>query len=62
MPYEELVVLLGRAREVLERYMFEPDGERIRDDVAEACMAIDDALPQETRAQPARAAFRRSAA
>jgi hypothetical protein len=45
MPYEELLALLNRARTVLDRYMFDPD-EAIRDDVAEVCMAIDDALPE----------------
>jgi hypothetical protein len=35
--------LLRQARSVLDRYMF--DGDTIRDDVAEVCMKIDDALP-----------------
>ena len=50
MAYDELLALLNRARTVLDRYMFDTDGEVIRDDVAEVCMAIDDALPEE-RAQ-----------
>ena len=45
MPYEELLALLNRARTVLDRYMFDLD-EAMRDDVAEVCMAIDDALPE----------------
>ena len=44
MPYEELLALLNRARTVLDRYMFDLD-ETMRDDVAQVCMAIDDALP-----------------
>lgn len=35
--------LLGEARRVLERYLF--DGETCRDDVAEVCQKIDDVLP-----------------
>lgn len=61
MPDEKLLTLLERARAVLERYLFEADGERIRDDIAEVCMAIDDALPQGASiAEPA--VLRRSAA
>jgi hypothetical protein len=67
MPHEELLALLKRARAVLDRYMFEADGEMIRDDVAEVCMAIDDALPVEGRvllkkAELDRSALERSAA
>jgi hypothetical protein len=47
MQNEELIALLSRARGILERYMFEPESGAIRDDVAEVCMAIDDALPKE---------------
>lgn len=50
MPHDELdelLALLARARAVLDRYMFEQDGEVMRDDVAEVCVAIDDALPVE---------------
>ena len=49
MSHEELLELLTQARAVLERYMFEEDGEIIRDDVAEICGAITDALPDESR-------------
>jgi hypothetical protein len=49
MPQEELLALLKRARAVLDHYMFEGDGELMRDDVAQVCMAIDDALPVEGR-------------
>jgi len=49
MSHEELLELLTQARTVLERYMFEEDGETIRDDVAEICRAITDALPDESR-------------
>lgn len=67
MPNEELLALLKRARAVLDRYMFESEGEMIRDDVAEVCMAIDDALPVEGRvllkkAELDRSALERSAA
>jgi hypothetical protein len=62
MPHDELIALLGRARAVLEHYMFEADGEAIRDDVAEVCMAIDDALPDESRVPVKRAVLERSAA
>jgi hypothetical protein len=50
MPHDELdelLALLARARAVLDRYMFEEGGEAMRDDVAEVCMAIDHALPDE---------------
>jgi hypothetical protein len=62
MPYEELVALLQKARRVLECYLFEPGGERIHDDVAEVCMAIDDALPDETRVAVRKVGLERSAA
>jgi len=62
MPHEELIALLQRARTVLERHMFEPDGEAIRDDIAEVCMAIDDALPDETRVPVRKVGLERSAA
>ena len=45
MSNEELLTLLARSRAVLDRYLFEANGESIRDDVAEICMAIDDVLP-----------------
>lgn len=62
MPDEELTALLGRARGILERYMFEPDGGAIRDDIAEVCMAIDDALPEERPAASRNVELERSAA
>jgi hypothetical protein len=67
MPHDELIALLTRTRTVLDRYMFDEGGETIRDDVASLCMAIDDALPDEKRAQPKkseleRSSFERSAA
>lgn len=48
MTNEQLLALLSRARVVLDRHMFDAD-ETIRDDIAEVCMAIDDALPDATR-------------
>jgi hypothetical protein len=63
MPHDDLLALLNRARTVLGRYMFAADGEAIRDDVAEVCMAIDDALPVEERVQLEKASLdERSAA
>jgi len=63
MPQEELLALLGRARAVLNRYLFEEGGERVRDDVATICMAIDDALlPDEGRGHVKRVELERSAA
>jgi hypothetical protein len=62
MAHEELLALLQRARTVLERYLFESGGKMIRDDVAEICMAIDDALPAGTRVAPNRVKLERSAA
>ena len=49
MTHEDLLALLTRARAVLDRYMFDEATEAVRDDVAEICMAIDDALPEESR-------------
>jgi hypothetical protein len=60
--HDELFALLKRARLVLERYMFEAGGEVIHDDVAEVCMAIDDALPDEARVQVKKIELERSAA
>jgi hypothetical protein len=62
MPHEELIALLKRARSVLESYLFEPDGEVIRDDIAQICMAIDDALPDEIRVTVRKVELERSAA
>jgi len=61
MPHEELIALLKRARTVLDRYLFEADGELVRDDVAEICMAIDDTLPEEGRVLVKKAELDRSA-
>ncbi len=57
-----MLALLTRARAVLDRYLFDADSETMRDDVAEVCMAIDDALPDEGRVPVKRAALERSAA
>ena len=62
MSHDELLALLTRARAVLGHYLFEDENELIRDDVAEICMAIDDALPDETRVPVKRATLERSAA
>jgi hypothetical protein len=62
MSHEELLALLTRARAVLGQYLFGEEDEPIRDDVAEICMAIDDALPDETRVQVKRVTLERSAA
>ena len=51
MSHEELLMLLARSRAVLDRYLFEADGDSIRDDVAEICMAIDDVLPGDPNAR-----------
>ena len=50
MSHEELLALLNKARTVLDRYLFD-DSEAIRDDVAQICMAVDDALPSEGRVE-----------
>jgi hypothetical protein len=52
MPHDELdelVALLARARAVLDHYLVDGDAESMRDDVAQVCMAIDDALPDADR-------------
>jgi hypothetical protein len=51
MTHDELLALLTRSRTVLERHLFEADGETMRDDIAEICIAIEDALSPEPRAQ-----------
>jgi len=65
MSHEQLQALLHRARAVLDRYLVD-ESERTRDDVAEICMAIDDALPSEDRVELKKAelepAARRTAA
>jgi hypothetical protein len=48
MPHDELLALLGRARQVLDQYLLDDD-EHMRDDVAQICMAIDDAMPDSSR-------------
>jgi hypothetical protein len=48
MTTDELLALLRQARAVLDRHMFDAD-EAMRDEVAEVCMAIDDALPDASR-------------
>jgi hypothetical protein len=60
MSHDELLVLLARARAVLDRYMFDAEGAVIRDDVAELCIAIDDALPDEGRVPLRKAELDRS--
>ena len=44
MTYDECERLLRQARAVLDRCMFEADGETMRDDVAEIGMKIDEAI------------------
>ena len=58
MSHEELLALLNQARTVLDRYLFD-DSEAIRDDVAQICMAIDDALPNEGRVEVKKAELER---
>ena len=48
MTQKELLTLLIRARTVLQAHLFDED-EMIRDDIAEICMQIDDALPDSGR-------------
>ena len=43
MNSNEYAALLSQARLVLDRYLF--DGVDLRDDIAEMCAKIDDALP-----------------
>ena len=62
MSQDELLALLTRARAVLDHYLFGAEDEPIRDDVAEICMAIDDALPDESRVPVKRVTLERSAA
>ena len=62
MSHDELLALLRQARAVLGHYLFEAEDQPIRDDVAEICMAIDDALPDETRVAVKRVTLERSAA
>jgi hypothetical protein len=62
MLQDELLALLTRCRAVLERHLFEADGESLRDDIAQVCMAIDDALPLEGRVPLKKSSLERSAA
>jgi chorismate-pyruvate lyase len=62
MSHDELLALLTRARDVLGHYLFEGEDEPVRDDIAEICMAIDDALPDEHRVLVKRVTLDRSAA
>jgi hypothetical protein len=52
MTTNEYVALLKQARTVLDRYLF--DGVDLRDDVAEVCAMIDDALPPAAEARQPR--------
>ena len=58
MSQAELLALLSRARAVLDRYLFD-ESETMRDDVAQMCMAIDEALPGEGRAAVKKAELER---
>ena len=60
MSHDELLALLSRSRAVHERNLFEADGEAIRDDVAEICMAIDNVLSGEGRVRSTTAEVDRS--
>ena len=48
MTQEELLRLLLKARTVLQAHLFDEE-EMIRDDIAQMCMQIDDALPDASR-------------
>jgi hypothetical protein len=50
MTTAELTSLLKQARTVLDRYMF--DDVDLRDDIAEICQKIDDALPEDDTHRP----------
>ena len=58
MSQAELLALLSRARAVLDRYLFD-ESETMRDDIAQICMAIDEALPGEGRVEVKEAALER---
>ena len=52
MPHDDLdqlAALLARSRRVLDHYLLDEETETLRDDVAQLCMAIDDALPDSSR-------------
>jgi hypothetical protein len=50
MTSGELIALLKESRTVMERYMF--DGVDLRDDIAEVCAKIDDAIPTPETHEP----------
>ncbi len=50
MTIAEYHTLLGHARSVLERYMF--DGDMVRDDIAEICARIDAAVIPTAQSNP----------
>ena len=50
MKHDELLGLLTQARQVLDHYLVDSE-EIMRDDVAQICMAIDDALPDASRVE-----------
>jgi hypothetical protein len=56
----ELVTLLTRARKVLETYLVDDD-DVCRDDVAQVCAAIDDAIPEPAPVVVAKKSARRKA-
>ena len=58
MSQAELLALLSRARAVLDRYLFD-ESETMRDDIAQICMAIDEALPGEGQVEVKKAALER---
>jgi hypothetical protein len=62
VTHQELLALLKKARRVLEHHLFDEAREVIRDDVAEICMAIDDAIPEEGQVTVKRAELERTAA
>jgi hypothetical protein len=49
MPHDELAALQESARRVLDHYLVDEETDLMRDDVAQICMAIDDALPDASR-------------
>ncbi|MBS0579283.1 MAG: hypothetical protein JSR36_08485 [Proteobacteria bacterium] len=48
MTNNELLALLARARQVMDRYIFD-DAQVMRDDVAQLCMALDEVMPSDDR-------------
>ena len=58
MSQAELLALLSRARAVLDRYLFD-EGETMRDDIAQICIAVDEALPAEARGKVKKAELER---